>query len=321
MPPVADRKQLCVVGSLNADFVVRAPRFPRPGETVRGSSFTRFPGGKGGNQACAAARLAGPDLAVTMVGQVGADADGAWLREALAAEGVDVGGVATAEQAGTGVAVIAVDGAGQNQIVAVGGANEAFTPAELTPHHERMAGAHVLLLQLEIPLPTVQTAARVGREKGAIVILDPAPARSLPDGLLRLCDYVTPNESELCALDGVDPPSGALDRTTAAQAARRLLVRGARRVLVKLGAKGALLVTPEGQHFWPALPVAVVDTTAAGDAFNAAFAVALAEGKTPEAAGDFATVAAALCIGRQGAQPSLPTRAEVAAFGTPAPAP
>jgi len=318
-------KQLCVVGSLNADLVVKTARFPRPCETVRGSSFVRCAGGKGGNQACAAARLAAADVvAVSMVGQVGADADGAWLRAELAAAGADVQGVTVDERAPTGTAVITVDGSGQNQIVVVGGANETFTPAALTRHHQRLVAADVLLLQLEIPLPTVQTAVRVGREKGALVILDPAPARPLPDALLRLCDYVTPNESELCALDGAassaraaggaELPLGGLDRAAAAAACRRLLARGARAVLAKLGTQGALLVTPAQEHFWPALPVTVLDTTAAGDAFNAAFAVALAEGQPVERAGRFACAAAALCVTRRGAQPSLPARAEVEAL-------
>jgi ribokinase len=309
-------KRICVVGSLNADLVVKMARYPRPGETVLGSSFAQFPGGKGANQAFAAARLAagGDQVAVVMVGRVGADSRGTWLREHLADAGVDVLGVTIDERAATGVAVISVDAAGQNQIVIVPGANETLIPAALSPHHQRLASAHVLLLQLEIPLPTVQTAARVGREKRAVVILDPAPARTLPDALLRLCDYVTPNESELTTLDGSPGASAPLDRAQAAAAARRLVARGARNVIVKMGAAGALLVGPAGEHFWPAFPVAAVDTTAAGDAFNAAFALALAEGQPPEEAGRFATAAAALSVTRRGAQPSMPDRAEVAAL-------
>jgi ribokinase len=316
MPP--GQKHITVVGSLNADLVVKVARAPRAGETVRGSSFERFPGGKGANQAYAAARLAGPPaeakVAVAMIGQVGEDANGPWLRDNLAAAGVDVSGVATEGASATGVAMIAVDSTGQNQIIVVPGANDTLTPAALTPHHARMVGADVLLLQLEIPFPTVQTAARVGREKGATVILDPAPARPLPDALLRLVDYLTPNENELLTLDGVVGSAGAIGRQGAAAAARRLLARGARKVIVKMGAAGALLVTPSMEHFWPAFPVTAVDSTAAGDAFNAGFAVALAEGQTPVEAGRFASAAAALAVTRRGAQPSMPTRDEVMAL-------
>jgi ribokinase len=307
-------KRICVVGSLNADLVVKMPRYPRPGETVPGTSFEQFPGGKGGNQAYAAARLSGPGVSVSLVGRIGTDAAGPWLREALAAGGVDVRAVRAVEGTPTGVAVIAVDGAGQNQIVVVPGANDSLVPGALSPHHETLAAADVLLLQLEIPLPTVQTAARVAREKGALVILDPAPARPVPDALLRLCDFVTPNESELLALDGAPAAAGPLDRATAAAAARRLLARGPRHVVVKMGGAGALLVGAQGEAFWPSFPVTPVDTTAAGDTWNAGFAAALAEGLPVADAGRFACAAAALSVTRRGAQPSVPARDEVLAL-------
>jgi ribokinase len=251
---------------------------------------------------------------VAFIGRVGADADGAWLRESLAGAGVDVAGLGIDPRAPTGMAVITVDEAGQNQIVLVPGANESLSPQALEPHRERLARAHVLLLQLEIPLPTVEAAARIVRAAGGLVVLDPAPAQPVPDALLALCDYVTPNESELCALVGRPAPRAGLDPDEAAAAARRLLARGARAVIVKRGAAGALLVTPAGHEAWPAFPVRAVDTTAAGDTFNGALAAGLAEGLALADAGRFACAAAALAVTRPGAQPSIPDRAETLAF-------
>ncbi len=314
-------KHIIVVGSLNADFVLRTPQHPRPGETVRGHSFVRYPGGKGANQAYAAARLSGPDrnmARVTMIGQVGDDSQGLWLRENLARVGVDVSGVVV-NGPDSGVAVIAVNDNGQNQIVVVAGANGTFTPDSLSPHHTSLRQANILLLQLEIPLPTVQTAARLGHDAGAIVILDPAPACPMPDGLLGLCDYVTPNQTELFAMiDGgaSGPTTKAPSRTDVVAAARRLLARGSRNVIVKLGQDGAVLVTADTERFWPAFNVRAVDTTAAGDTFNAAFAVGLAEGLPIDDAGRFACAAAALSVTKAGAQPSVPNRNDVLAMLT-----
>jgi ribokinase len=300
-------KRIVVVGSLNADLVVRLPRFLRPGETLTGESFNQFPGGKGANQACAAARLG---AAVSMLGRVGADAHGAWLCGSLAADGVDVDGVREDPGAATGIALICIDGAGQNQIVIVAGANGRFDTEALQADEPRLQGADAVLLQLEIPLATVSAAARIARAAGATVILDPAPARELPDELLRTCDWITPNESELAALTGV-PDRGTLEPAAAASAGRELIARGARHVIVKLGSRGALLVTGDGNHLVAAPAVRAVDTTAAGDCFNAAFAVALAEGRPAHEAVRFANAAAAIAVTRPGAQPSLPTRAEV----------
>ena len=184
----------------------------------------------------------------------------------------------------------------------VPGANQALTPGALSRHHDTLAAADVLLLQLEIPLPTVQTAIRMGREKRATIILDPAPARPLPDPLLALVDYLTPNESELAALAGPGDPVAA---------AGRLLARGVKTVVVKRGAQGVLLVGPAGAEDIAAFPVTAVDTTAAGDAWNAAFGVALALGRQPAAAARFANAAGALTVTRAGAQTSLPYRSSV----------
>jgi ribokinase len=301
------RPSIVVVGSLNADFVVTVPRFPAPGETVPGGSFAVFPGGKGANQAYAAARLGG---SVSMVGQVGDDAHADILTRSLASAGADVAHVSVDRGEPTGLAVITIDGSGQNQIVVVAGANGTFGVERLERSRDLIAGAGIVMLQLEVPVETVAAAARVAREGGALVILDPAPARELPGELLGFVDYVTPNESELAALTGARPGE-RIGRGEATRRARELLRRGPRRVIVKMGALGALLVAEDSEHFWAPPPVDVVDTTAAGDAFNAAFAVALSLGMTEAEAGRFATAAAACSVTRRGAQPSMPAFSEV----------
>jgi len=307
-----------VVGSLNADLVVSVRRFPAPGETVTGADFKVFPGGKGANQAYAAARLAAGTLPVRMVGRVGDDAYGGWLRQNLAGVGVDVTHVGTLAGVPTGLALITTDAGAQNQIVVVPGTNGAFAPAGLSEAHHAIAGAAVVLLQQEIPLPTVQTAARVAKESGGLVILDPAPARALADMLLRSVDYLTPNESELSVLTG-SAPQATLRRSEAVTRARQLIARGARRVLVKMGRQGALMVTDATEHLYPAFPVEAVDTTAAGDAFNAGLAVGLARGLGEVEAIRYAAATGALCVTQRGAQPSMPTHEAVVALiaGTP----
>ena len=301
---------IVVVGSLNADLVVHVPRFPVAGETISGEGFVLLPGGKGANQACAAARLGG---VVAMVGQVGRDDHGGMLRESLRQAGVDVRLVDQDEQAATGVAIISIDATGENQIILAAGANGTFTPERLARALPLIRSASVLLLQLETPLDTVMRAATEARAAGVTVVLDPAPARDVPDQLLRLATYVTPNEGELARLVGApvaDEPSMAdIDGQAA-----RLIARGSTRVLAKLGARGARLITADGATEWPARHVTPVDTTAAGDAFNGAFAVALAEGADLDRAVRFATTAAAISVTRHGAQPSMPTRAEVDEF-------
>ncbi|MEO8213687.1 MAG: ribokinase [Myxococcales bacterium] len=306
---------ITVVGSLNADLVVAVRRFPGPGETVTGHDFAVFPGGKGANQAFAAGRLAAGEIPVRMVGQVGGDAYGEWLRQSLSRAAVDVTHVRVQQDAPTGLAMVAIDAAAQNQIVVVPGANGSFNPAALTAAHHAIADAAVVLLQLEVPLPTVQTAARIAREGGAMVILDPAPARAVADVLLRSADYLTPNESELSVLTG-GAPQATLRRGDAVARARQLIARGARKVLVKMGRQGALLVTETTEQLQPAFPVEAVDTTAAGDAFNAGLAFALARGADQTEAIRYASATAAVSVTRVGAQPSMPSRADVDALFT-----
>ena len=298
---------IVVVGSLNADLVVHVPRFPVAGETISGEGFVLLPGGKGANQACAAARLGG---VVAMVGQVGRDDQGGMLRESLRRAGVDVRLVDQDEQAATGVAIISIDATGENQIILAAGANGTFTPERLARALPLIRSASVLLLQLETPLDTVMRAAMEAQAAAVTVVLDPAPARDIPDQLLHLASYVTPNEGELARLAGApvanEPSMADID----AQAAR-LIARGATRVLAKLGARGARLITADGVTQWPARSVTPVDTTAAGDAFNGAFAVALSEGAELDRAVRFATTAAGISVTRHGAQPSMPSRQEV----------
>jgi len=299
---------IVVVGSLNADLVVRVPRFPSPGETLTGSSFARFPGGKGANQAYAAGRLGGR---VSMVGRVGDDDLGRWLTAQLAGGGVETTFVAAVTGESTGLALITVDESGQNQIVLVPGANGTFGPPGLDAARPAIGAAAVLLLQLEIPMDTVLAAVHAGRAAGATLVLDPAPAVTLPPGLLALVDIVTPNESELASLTGGGPIRGADDIR---RRAGLLLAQGARAVIVKCGADGARLFGALGEGDWAARPVPVVDTTAAGDTFNGALAVGLSDGLDIGVAIRRALDAATLSVTRPGAQPSMPTGTEVDAW-------
>jgi ribokinase len=300
---------IVVVGSLNADLVVRTPRFPVPGETITGTGFAVFSGGKGANQAVAAARLGGR---VAMIGRVGRDDQGRTLRSGLEAAGVDAEAVQGDEGAATGVAVITIDAAGQNEIVLAPGANARLTPADVERSRSLIQGASVLLLQLEVPLETVEAAARVARGAGVQVILDPAPARPEAAALLPLVDFVTPNENELRVLAGTLPGPTTADDAT--HLLRSLIARGARTAIAKLGPAGAVALRAEEHLVWPGYAVDAVDTTAAGDAWNGAFAVALAEGQGLHEAGAFANAAAAISVTRAGAQPSMATRDEVERF-------
>jgi len=293
--------RVTVVGSLNMDLVVRAPRIPRPGETIIGGEFRTVPGGKGANQAVAAARLGAQ---VAMVGRVGGDAFGGLLLENLAAAGVDHTFVTRDPQAATGVALIEVDDAGQNSIVVVSGANMRLAPADVEAAAAAIGVADVLLLQLESPLETVTRAAQVAHARGVTVILNPAPARPVPDGLLGLVDVLIPNESETALLTGL--PVGDQEEAQAAAAALRRM--GVATVILTLGERGALLAYEGGAELFPAFDVTPVDTTAAGDAFVGGLAVALAEGRPLQEAVRWGNAAGALATTRLGAQPSLPTR-------------
>lgn len=307
---------IAVVGSLNVDSVVHVGRFPQPGETLIGQTHALYSGGKGANQAVGAARLLQtvPHAKVSMIGQVGGDEHGVWLRKQLEQAGVDASGVATDHSVCSGIAVITVDEAAQNHIVIVPGANGTFSPHALTAHANRLDRAHVVLLQLEIPLETVHAAATAAHKNGAAVILDPAPAQALPRDLLALCDFLTPNENELRLLLGQKPSNAPLSLNDATLGARQLLSQGARNVVVKMGASGALCVTNREVHVFAPFEVCAVDTTAAGDAWNAGFAVARAQGQNLPEAGRQANAVAALAVSKPGAQSSMPHNKDVQAL-------
>jgi ribokinase len=287
------------------DLVARAPRLPHPGETLAGRTFAQVAGGKGGNQAVAAARLGAQ---VSMLGCVGADANGAQLRAGLEAEGIDCAAVETGREA-TGVALIVVDDASQNAIVIVAGSNGEVTPDTIARHEAVLAAADVVICQLETPLDTVQAALTTARRLGKTVILNPAPATGpLPAEWLPLIDYLIPNELEAATLTGL--PVGSPEE--AATAAAVLRAAGARNVLVTLGPRGVqAALEGAAPALYDAPKVKAVDTTAAGDTFIGGFAAQLAQGASVDAAIRFAQRAAALSVTRAGAQPSIPTRAEV----------
>ncbi len=293
---------IVVVGSINMDLVVRAPRHPQPGETILGSAFNTFPGGKGANQAVAAARLGGQ---VKMIGRVGEDEFGERLRATLEKDQVDTEYVLRTSGVASGVALITVSDDGQNNIVVVPGSNGKLSPADIQAAEAAFEGAGALLLQLEIPLETVTAAARMAHKHGAQVILNPAPAQALPKELLQQVDYLIPNENELALLTGVD---------VTALAANSIQSLGVQCLIVTLGSEGVLVVQAGQTHQLQPHRVSVVDTTAAGDGFVGAFAVALTEGKKVLAAAEFGNAAGALAVTRSGAQPSLPARVELDEF-------
>ena len=300
---------IVVVGSLNMDFVVQVERLPAPGETVLGRDFKMIPGGKGANQACAAGRLAGAATPVHMAGRVGYDPFADHLKASLAAAGVNVARVHATQAQPTGVALIWVEKSGQNSIVVASGANMALEPSSVKGLFD---GARLALFQLESPLDAVLAGLRSARAAGARTVLDPAPAQPLSDEVLACVDLLTPNESEACILLGETPRPVGLDSAPAM--ARRLRARGAAAVILKLGAQGCYYDGPAGSFESPGFSVDPVDATAAGDTFNAALAVALAEGREMPAALRFANAAAAISVTRLGAQASAPARAEVDAF-------
>jgi ribokinase len=299
---------IVVIGSLNMDFVIAVDRLPLPGETILGRNFRMIPGGKGANQAYAAAKLAGA-TAVRMLGRVGADSFGTALKNNLAAVGVDIRAVLETESEATGVACIHVDDAGQNSITVAPGANGALSASDIDSERWALEGARCVLLQLEVPIETVAEGLREARRVGATCILDPAPARALPKEILQLVDIATPNENEACVLAGV--PVGRVNATDAVALGNRIRELGVRSVIVKLGDQGCVYSGPDGTFTAPPFPVRAVDSTAAGDTFNAALAVALAEGAGVENALRFANAAAAISVTRPGAQTSAPVRAEV----------
>lgn len=300
---------IVVVGSLNMDVVAVSPRIPVPGETIIGNKYFTASGGKGANQAFAAARLGGK---TAMLGRIGDDAFGREMRKTLADAGCDVSGIGITPGT-SGVALIFVAETGQNSIIVVPGANNAFEPEHIDA--AQLRGATAVLLQLENPMQTVLAAAQKARQAGARVILDPAPAPAnpLPAELIRSVDILTPNETEAAILAGQAP--SRLTPKEAVEVARKLQVAGARTVIVKLGDQGCVVVDGESATLLPAPQVNAIDTTGAGDVFNGALAVGLSEGLPLCDAAVFANNAAAMSVTRLGhGESAIPSREELASF-------
>ena len=297
-------KRIVVVGSINFDLVARTARIPAVGETISGLDFQTFFGGKGANQAVAAAHLG---ASVSLIGQLGSDGFAAQLRSGLQDAGVDTDAIGEVPGP-SGVALISTDQTGDNSIIVVAGANAHVTPAFLEEHEGLIWSAAIVLTQLEIPLDTVLHLAKITQAHNIPLVLDPAPARALPNSLLQCVDWLTPNETETAALLETEFPEPE-------EAATALLNRGARNVILKLGPRGCYLATSDGRRRQiPGCRVTAVDTTGAGDAFNAAFAVALLNGQDAVSSATWATAAAALSVTRPGAQASMPSLEEVDRF-------
>ncbi len=300
--------RVVVVGSSNMDLSIHGQKIPRPGETVIGGRFVMSGGGKGANQAIAAARQGAE---VVFVSRLGNDVFGKQIMNNFREEGIHADHIIFSDDAATGVALILVDPQGENIISVASGANDCLSPEDVRAAFQKIGDFQVLLLQLETPLKTVEAAADAAKRHGAIVILDPAPAALLSEALLRNIDVITPNEGEASLLTGVD----AGDPDFRKSAADRLRAKGVANAVIKLGSQGCLLATEEEHRFIPAYKVQVKDTTAAGDAFNGALAYALAAGYSlPDAVEGIASVAAALTVTKAGAQTSLPTASEVRRF-------
>jgi len=299
--------KIAVVGSSNTDMIIKVERIPKPGETVIGGIFSTAAGGKGANQAVGAAR-AGAD--VTFIARVGVDMFGDSAVAGFVTDGIDASHVLRDKDAPSGVALIFVDAKGENSIAVASGANANLTPADISAARDAITSADMLVMQLETPVETVEAAAALASENGVKVMLNPAPAQPLSDDLLRHVSIFTPNESEAEILTGIKVEN--IDDAEAA--AKELFGRGVATILVTLGAKGVFVFSADFKGLVPGFKVEAVDATAAGDVFNGALAVALAEEKPLKEAVMFANAAGALSVTKLGAQPSAPTRAEIDGF-------
>ena len=298
---------IVVIGSLNMDMVVRTNRAPNAGETLMGQAFALSPGGKGANQAVAAARLGAE---VSMIGSVGKDTFGSEMLEIIKQEGIHIEHISVSETEATGVASIVIEEDGENRIIVVPGANIDLFVEDIQALESIISQAEMIVMQLEMELAMSEHAIAIAHRHGIPVILNPAPARVLKDEMLGQVSFLTPNETEAGILTGMTVDS----LETAEQAARILLQKGVKNVIVTLGAKGALIVNAEGAKSVPGFPVKAIDTVAAGDSFNGALAQQLVLGKTLEEAVSFANAVGALAVGKEGAIPSLPQLSEVEQF-------
>lgn len=299
--------KFCVIGSLNMDLVVNVDRFPRPGETLVGTAFATHPGGKGANQAVALARL---EADVRMIGRIGDDGFGESYRRTLTAEGVHDHSVETVAGVPTGIAAIEVDASGENHIVIVAGANGTVDAAFIDAARDQIAECDFALFQLEIPLESTEYALSVAKEVGCATILDPAPAQTLSSALVSHVDYLTPNAHEAEILTGI----AVTNEESARRAAEKLVAMGARNAVIKAGSLGAFILSDGAFLAVPGFAVEVVDTTAAGDAFNAGLAWALGLGEPLPQAVRYANAVGALACRAAGAQAAMPTEAAVRAF-------
>ena len=300
----SNSRKICVVGSANVDLTFRTPRLPLPGETLAGLSLHQGMGGKGANQAVAAARLGAQ---VAFVARVGNDAFGTQALQAYQAEGIDTSFITQDADRPTGTAVILVDDQAENCIIIVAGANEGLTPEDITTASSAIEQSNLVLCQLETPIDTTVEAFRIARAAGALTVLTPAPAVSVTDELLALCDVCVPNMTEIAALVN----HSVENHDDAVHAAALLRKRGVKRVVLTMGSNGALVMDDTGATHIPAMTVKAVDTTGAGDAFTAALAVSLADGLDISEAARRASVVAAISVTRIGAQTAFPSLDEV----------
>lgn len=299
--------KILVIGSSNMDLVVQVPRCPAAGETLLGSSFTTNYGGKGANQAVAVARI---DSGVTFMTKLGNDTFGQQMRQHFSEEGMDLTHILTDAESPTGTALITVEDKGENRIIVVPGANARLTENDVESLSAEINSCRFVLTQLEIPLPTVLRVAEMASAAGKQLILNPAPARPLPDSLLQKVFLITPNETEAEILTGIR----VSDVESARRAALWFREKGVQQIVITMGSQGAFVFTDDFQGMVPAYKVKAIDTTAAGDVFNGALTVALSEGKTTADAARFGCAASALAVMRPGAQSSIPTRTEIDAF-------
>lgn len=298
-------KKILVVGSLNMDSVIETAQMPRAGETITGKTITQVPGGKGANQAYAAGKLGGN---VAMIGAVGADSFGQTLIDNLSSVNVDVTGLESVKNIPTGQAFITVDDSGENSIIIISGANRMVTKEMIDKNMHLLQACDIVVMQLEIPLQTVSYVKDIAVSMGKTVILDPAPAvADLPDSFWAGIDYVKPNETELSILTGSSPT----DQESLIACARKMQKKGVKNIIVTLGENGCLLVQADKIQHFPAFKVTAVDTTAAGDSFSAAFALALSQGKSCEEAIVLGQHVSSIAVTRKGAQTSIPTMDEV----------
>lgn len=300
-------KKLCVLGSINVDHVIRVPYFPKAGETLTGYGYQIAYGGKGANQAVAAARVGAK---VSFIGAIGDDQIGQTMKQAFEQDGIDTSAICVIPNQSTGLAMIQVADSGENIIVISAGANADLSESLVEQHKSQIEQADILLMQLESPLQAVTLATKFAKSAGVKVVLNPAPAQPLPDSLLSHIDIITPNETEAEILTGIK----VTDEQTAAVAANHFHQLGIETVLITLGSKGVYYSEKGQGEIIPGFRVDAVDTTAAGDTFNGAFVTALLEGKSAKDAIRFAHAAAAISVTRMGAQTAIPNRKEVEQF-------